>query len=156
VPRVAETFHLRGWLAAFAALSVLFAGTARGDVADGGAPADGGAAASAPPTAPVDAVDAAAGVGADAGPAPAPPLPSDLATPPDLAPPTTTATIATTTLVDAPASGEAAEPPRPITRRLWFWLAISGAVIAAVAIGIAVQSPTVNRPGCPTGYVCPP
>ena len=158
MPRVVETFHLRGCLAAFAALSGLFAATARGDGTDGGVPADGGA-----PPAVGAALDAAAAAGPDAGPTPplpsdlaTPPLPSDLATPPDLAPPTPTATVATTPLVDTPSSAEAAEPSRPITRRLWFWLAISGAVVAAVAIGIAVRSPTVNRPDCPSGYVCPP
>ena len=49
-----------------------------------------------------------------------------------------------------------AEPPRPITRRLWFWLAVTGAVVAGVLIGIAVAEPDPRRaPDCPSDYVCP-
>jgi hypothetical protein len=48
------------------------------------------------------------------------------------------------------------EPPRPITRRLWFWMAITGAVVAGVLIGLAVRDPSHTRPDCPPDYVCPP
>jgi hypothetical protein len=133
-------------LSAFAALAVLYTQAARGDVVD-----DAGVSA-------VDAGVSAADAGVvDAAPvdaAPPPPPSSELATPPQLAPPTTSATLATSPFVDTP-TPEQAEPPRPITRRLWFWLAITGLIVTGVAIGIAVQSPTVNRPECPAGYVCP-
>jgi len=49
-----------------------------------------------------------------------------------------------------------AEPPRPITRRLWFWMAITGVVAGAILIGVAVRNPTRTRPECPPDYVCPP
>jgi len=140
-----STRHLRGCLTAYAALAFLWAQTARGDVADGGAPRDA-------------AVADAAAAGTDASaPAPVPaPVPGELAMPPDLVAPTTSAqvTMTETPLVDTPAATQA-EPPRPITRRLWFWLAIAGVVVGAAAIAIAVQSPSVSRPDCPAGYVCP-
>ena len=143
--------HPRSCLAAFAALAVLFAQAARGDVFDGGVPADAG-------VADVGAGGGAADVGAGGGVVDVdaglpPPPPSEIATPPELAP-TTTATVTTTPLIDTP-TPEQAEPPRPITRRLWFWMAVTGLIVTGVAIGIAVQSPNVNRPGCPPGYVCP-
>ena len=132
-------------MSAFAALAVLYAQAARGDMVDAGVSA-------------VDAAVMTTDAGAvDAAPADAaapPPPPRELATPPELAPPTTSATLATSPFVDTPAP-EQAEPPRPITRRLWFWLAITGLIVTGVAIGIAVQSPTVNRPDGPAAYVCP-
>jgi len=131
------TLPLRGCLSALAALAFLYAQTARADVADGGVPADAAAVS-----------DAAAG--GDAG----GPAPGELVTPPELTAPTTTATLAATPFVDTPAPTET-EPPRPITRRLWFWMAVAGVIVGAVAIGIAVRNPTVSRPDCPTGYVCP-
>ena len=75
-------------------------------------------------------------------------------TPPDLSLPVPTAPTATTTVAGAPPPSEV-EPPRPITRRLWFWLAVSGIIVAAAVGIIAVQNPTVTRPDCPSGYVCP-
>ena len=48
-----------------------------------------------------------------------------------------------------------AEPARPITRRLWFWLAVTGVVAAGVVIGVAVHNPNHTRPDCPPDYVCP-
>jgi hypothetical protein len=138
--------QLRVCLSAFAALAMLCAQVARGDVGDGGVSvADAGVSA---------AVDAGAADAAPVDAAAAPPPSGELAMPPELAPPTTSATLTTTPLVDTP-TPEQAEPPRPITRRLWFWMAITGLVITGVAIGIAVHNPTVNRPGCPDGYVCP-
>jgi hypothetical protein len=127
-------------LSALVALAVVFAQAARADVGDGGAPADA-------------AVTTDAGGGIDAG-APAPALP-ELSTPPELAPPSTSATVSTPTpLIDTPTPAQA-EPPRPITRRLWFWMAITGVIVAAVGVGIAVHNPKVNRPECPQGYECP-
>jgi hypothetical protein len=134
------------FLSAFAAMAVLYTQAARGDVPDAGpSAADAG----------VVIVDAGVADAAPVDAAPPPPPRSELATPPELAPPTTSATLTTTTpLVDTP-TPEQTEPPRPITRRLWFWMAITGLVITGVAIGIAVHNPTVNRPGCPAEYVCP-
>ena len=137
------TLHLRGCLAALAGLAFLYAQTARADGADGGAPGD---AAVSDATVPATATGSADAAG---------PAPGELAMPPELATPTTTATVGTTPLVDTTAP-EQAEPPRPITRRLWFWMAVAGVIVGAVAIGIAVRNPTVSRPDCPTGYVCPP
>ncbi|HEY7371535.1 MAG TPA: hypothetical protein VIF57_05100 [Polyangia bacterium] len=132
-------------MSAFAALAVLYAQAARGDVADAGVPAADASAVTA---------DAGAADAAPADAAPAPPPRGELATPPELATTTTAAALTTTPLVDTPTPAEA-EPPRPITRRLWFWMAITGLVITGVAIGLAVQNPTVKRPDCPGGYVCP-
>jgi len=47
------------------------------------------------------------------------------------------------------------EPVRPITRRLWFWMALTGVVVAGVLVGIAVRNPGHTRPECPADYVCP-
>jgi hypothetical protein len=47
------------------------------------------------------------------------------------------------------------EPPRPITRRLWFWIAVSCVIVGATAVIMAVQNPSTTRPDCPSGYVCP-
>ena len=80
-----------------------------------------------------------------------PPAPSP---PPDLTLNETSATLSTT-MAPAPPLASEPEPPRPITRRLWFWLAISGAVVAASLVVIAAQNPSIERPDCPSGYVCP-
>ena len=135
------TLPLRGCLSAFAALAFLYAQTARGGVSDGGVPADAAVSDAA-------VSDAAAG-GEVGGPAPA-----ELVTPPELATPTTSATVIAAPLVDT-AVPDQAEPPRPITRRLWFWMAVAGVIVGAVAIGIAVRNPSVSRPDCPAGFVCP-
>jgi hypothetical protein len=137
------TLHLRRLVWVFAALAVLFAQTgARGDTGDGGAP---------PPDAATAGADEAA-AGGDAG-APTP-ASGALATPPEFAPAATSATLTTTPLIDAPTPAQA-EAPRPITRRLWFWMAITGVVVGAVLIGIAVKNPSVTRPACPSDYTCP-
>jgi hypothetical protein len=81
-----------------------------------------------------------------------PPEPSP---PPDLTLSTTSASMTTTMAPAAPPPPSEVEPPRPITRRLWFWLAISGAVVAASLVVMATQNPTIERPECPSGYVCP-
>lgn len=121
---------------------MLLAHVARADVdGDGGAaPVDAGVAAA--------AIDAGAGVGTD-GASP----PSELARPPEL--PAASATSVATAMLAQPTRAET-EPPRPITKRLWFWLAVTGVVAGAVLIGIAVSNPTHTRPDCPPDYVCPP
>ncbi len=129
------TPHLRRWIwtaAVAAALLVVtaLATTVRADV-DGGAPG---------------AIDAA--VLETLAP------PPELAAPPNLSLPAPTASMATPTEAGAPPPSEV-EPPRPITRRLWFWLAVSGVIIAASLAVIAVQNPSIERPDCPSGYVCP-
>jgi hypothetical protein len=124
---------------------------ARGDAGDGGAPA-ADATVTGPDAGTGAGATSGAGAGGDAA-APIPP-PVELAKPPELAAPSTSATLATPSAFDAPLTPEA-EPPRPITRRLWFWLAITGVIIGAVAIGIAVHNPSVSRPDCPAGYACP-
>jgi hypothetical protein len=131
--------HLRRFIpaAAAAALIVLLAAPARADV-DGGVPADA-------------AVDGGVIDGAVLETLAPPP---ELAAPPDLSLPAPTAAMATPTVAGAPPPSEV-EPPRPITRRLWFWLAVSGIIVAASVAVIAVQNPTTTRPDCPSGYVCP-
>ena len=132
------TPHLRRWcfpLWAAAALIFLLVGPARADV-DGGAPSDAG----------VAAIDGAIFETL----APPPPSP-----PPDLTLSTTSATLSTTMTEAAPPPPAEVEPPRPITRRLWFWLAISGAVVLGSLIVIAAQNPSIDRPECPPDYVCP-
>ena len=69
-------------------------------------------------------------------------------------PPAITREPIATMMLATPAPVEA-EPARPITRRLWFWLAVAGAVVAGVLIGVAVQNPTTRSPDCPPDYVCP-
>ena len=123
--------------AAAAALIVWLAAPARADV-DGGVPGDAGIGAGAVDAAVLETL--------------APP--PELAAPPDLSLPVPTAPTATTTVAGAPPPSEV-EPPRPITRRLWFWLAVSGIIVAAAVGIIAVQNPTTTRPDCPSGYVCP-
>jgi hypothetical protein len=118
-------------------LIVLLAAPARADV-DGGVPADAS-------TAPV-VIDGA--VLETLAP------PPELAAPPDLSLPAPTAAMATPTVAGAPPPSEV-EPPRPITRRLWFWLAVSGIIVAASVGIIAIKNPTTTRPDCPSGYVCP-
>jgi hypothetical protein len=121
-----------------AVLTTLLAmSAAHAQVADGGASSDAGAA----PT----ALDAAALVAEVGAPAPVTKAP---------APPPTVDQIATMMLATAPPIE--AEPPRPITRRLWFWLAVTGAVVAGVLVGVAVHNPNHTRPDCPPDYVCPP
>jgi hypothetical protein len=121
--------------AAAAALITLLAAPARADV-DGGVPSDAG----------VNVIDAA--ILETLAP------PPELAAPPDLSLPAPTAAMATPTVAGAPPPSEV-EPPRPITRRLWFWLAVSGIIVAAAVGIIALQNPTTTRPDCPSGYVCP-
>lgn len=118
--------------------TLLAVSAAHAQVADGGAPGDAGAA----PT----ALDAAALV-AEVGP------PPPVTKAPE-APPPTADQIATMMLATAPPID--AEPTRPITRRLWFWLAVTGAVVAGVLVGVAVRNPNHTRPDCPPDYVCPP
>jgi hypothetical protein len=125
-------------------LVVLLAQPARGDV-DGGAP--GGADA-----APVTVTETG---GPDAAAAPAapaiPPAPSELATPPEL---TSASLTKSEPQLVAPPPGDV-EPPRPITRRLWFWIAVSAAIVVTTGVVMTVQNPSTTRPGCPDGYVCP-
>jgi hypothetical protein len=133
------TPHLRRsscWAAA--ALICLLAGTARADV-DGGVPSDAGAG--------PGAIDGAVFETLAPPPPPSPP--------PDLTLSETSATMSTTMTEAVPPPPAEVEPPRPITRRLWFWLAISGAVVAASIAVMAVQNPSTERPDCPSGYVCP-
>ena len=125
-------------------MALLLARPARANV--GGGAGDGG---SAMPDAGADAAVAIGGFDAGAAPDAAPP--AELARPPELS----SATLSSTpTLIGTP-SPEETEPPRPITRRLWFWMAVSGAIVAAVLVGIAVRNPNVTKPECPSGYVCP-
>ena len=142
--------HLRRWIWAAAALVVLLAAPARGQVAaanDGGAPADA-------------AVTEAGRTDGAPAPAPAPALaapaastgPSELATPPELS----SAQMSTTTSLIGTPTPEQVEPPRPITRRLWFWMAITGAIVVGTVVGMALYNPNTTRPDCPSGYVCPP
>jgi hypothetical protein len=131
--------HSRRWIWAAATLSILLAAPARADV-DGGAASDAG-------TAPATPVDAAVFETLAPPPPPSPP--------PDLTLTETSATLSTTMAPAPPLIASEPEPPRPITRRLWFWLAISGAVVAASLVVIAVQNPSVERPDCPSNYVCP-
>jgi len=136
------TLNSRRWTwAAATALIVMLAAPARADV-DGGAPNDAGTAALAPT--PIDAA-----VFETLAPPP-PPSP-----PPDLTLNETSATLSTTMAPAPPLIASEPEPPRPITRRLWFWLAISGAVVAASLVVVAAQNPSTERPECPSGYVCP-
>jgi len=132
-----------------AVLAVVLARPARADVRDGGVTgADAGPGADAAARA-----DAATIVGGfDAAPAPfAAPPPTEPARPPELS----SATLSSTpTLIGTPSPAEA-EPPRPITKRLWFWMAVSGAVVAAVLVGMVVRHPNVTHPECPPDYVCP-
>jgi hypothetical protein len=72
--------------------------------------------------------------------------------PPELAP--VPSTTVAQPLIDNPTPAQA-EPPRPITRRLWFWMAMTGLVIGVVVAGIAINNPNTTRPECPSGYVCP-
>lgn len=109
----------------------------RAQVADGGAPVDAGAAAA--------VVDAAA---AEVAPAPPP-----VAKAPE--PASVSASRVATMMLATPAPVEA-EPSRPMTRRLWFWLAVTGVIVGGVLIGIAVRNPNHTKPECPSGYVCPP
>jgi hypothetical protein len=141
----------RRWTGTAAALVVLtLAAPARGDVGDGGAPADAGAGAAA------QAVDAAgAGVGdVDAEPAEAPAAAAgtELATPSEIS---SAQLPAKTPLIGEPTPAEA-EPPRPITRRLWFWMAVTGVAVGSVLLGMTLSNPNTTRPECPAGYVCPP
>jgi hypothetical protein len=115
--------------------TLLAVSAAHAQVADGGAPSDAAAA-----TATVDAALPATDGGAP--------------TPAAKAPPPTADQIATMMLATAPPID--AEPTRPITRRLWFWLAVTGAVVAGVLVGVAVRNPNHTRPDCPPDYVCPP
>ena len=134
------------WIWTPAALLVLLALPARAQMTDGGAPADAAPAA-------IDADLVGAGAGADAGVAPAPPpATTELSTPPELS----SAQMSTTTpLVGDPTPAEA-EPPRPITRRLWFWMAVTGVIVVGVLGVMAISNPNTTRPECPSGYVCPP
>ena len=49
------------------------------------------------------------------------------------------------------------EQPKPLFRRVWFWVAVAAVVVAGgVAIGIAAaHDPSHTRPDCPPDYVCP-
>lgn len=119
-------------------LVLLLAQPARGD-ADGGVP--GGA----------DAAAVTETGGPDAASAPVvPTAPPELATPPELS--SASLTKSEPQLVTPPAD---VEPPRPITRRLWFWVAVSCAIVVTAGLVLAVQNPSTTRPDCPAGYVCP-
>jgi hypothetical protein len=132
--------HLRRLIWTFAplVLVLLVAQPARGD-ADGGVPG-------------TEAAPATESGGFDASAAPSvPSAPPDLATPPELS----SASIANSEpALVGPAPADV-EPPRPITRRLWFWIAVSCAIVAATGLIMAVQNPSTTRPDCPSGYVCP-
>jgi len=139
--------HRRRWIGwAAAALVVWLAAPARGDVApasDGGAPADA-------------AVTEAGRADAATAPTPAPAPSSErsaLATPPELS--TSAQMTTTTSLIGVPTPAQV-EEPRPITRRLWFWMAITGVIVVGSLVGVALYNPTTTRPECPSGYVCPP
>ena len=67
--------------------------------------------------------------------------------------PAVTANRVSTMMLATPAPVE--EPPRPITHRLWFWLAVAGAVVAGVLVGVAIENPNHTHPDCPPDYVCP-
>jgi len=110
---------------------------ARAQVADGGAPVDANAAAALVDAAPVDAA--------------APPAP-EVTKAPD---PAASANRVATMMLATPAPVDA-EPPRPITRRLWFWLAVTAVIAGGVLLGVAVRSPGHTKPECPSDYVCPP
>jgi hypothetical protein len=112
------------------------AAPARADVGDGGAPADA-----------TQAVTIDAGAGPDGAPPPV-----ELARQPES--PSAAANRVATMMLATPAPVDA-EPPRPITRRLWFWMAITGVIAAGVLIGVAVHDPNRTRPECPPDYVCP-
>lgn len=129
--------HCPHWAAA--GLIVLLTTPARADVdggVAGGSAVDGG----------MVAIDAAVFETLAPPPPPSPP--------PDLTLSTTSASMSTTMAPAAPPPPSEVEPPRPITRRLWFWLAVSGAIVAASLVVIATQNPTIERPDCPSGYVC--
>ena len=143
--------HLRRatwWAAAALVVWLAAPAPARGQVApanDGGAPVDA-------------AVSEAGRADAAAAPAPAPapppsPGPSELATPAELS---TAAEMTTTTALIGVPTPEQVEEPRPITRRLWFWMAITGVIVVGALVGVALYNPTTTRPECPSGYVCPP
>ena len=140
---------MRRWICTIAALALLLALSALPARANVGA-GDGGTGA---PDAGLGA-DAAIVIGGfDAG-ADAPPdapAPTELARPPELS----SATLSSTPALIGTPSPEETEPPRPITRRLWFWMVVSGAIVTAVLVGIAVRNPNVTKPECPSGYVCP-
>jgi hypothetical protein len=143
------TLSLRRWFClalawAAAALICLLAVPGRADVDGGAPPSDAGGA---PSDAGVAEIDGAVFETLAPPPPPSPP--------PDLTLPATSATLSTTMVEAAPPPAAEEEPPRPITRRLWFWLAISGAVVAASLVVMAVRNPSVERPDCPEGYVCP-
>ena len=67
--------------------------------------------------------------------------------------PAVTANRVSTMMLATPAPVE--EPPRPITHRLWFWLAVAGAVVAGVLVAVAIENPNHTHPDCPPDYVCP-
>jgi hypothetical protein len=138
--------HLRRASHTAAALLTLLAATAtaRADGPDGGAPADGAAAAVglSAPVVPLDAGAAEPAAPGIAEPAKTLEAPSERA-----------ARVATMMLATAP---PIEEPPKPITHRLWFWLAVAAVVAGGVAIGIAAtHDPSRTRPECPPNYVCP-
>jgi hypothetical protein len=156
--------HRRRWIGwAAAALVVWLAAPAQGQVVapanDGGAPADAavteaGRADAVPSSAPAPSpAPAPSELATPPAPAPSPaPASSELATPPEL----TSAQMSTTTsLIGVPTPAQV-EEPRPITRRLWFWMAITGVIVVGSLVGMALYNPNTTRPECPSGYVCPP
>jgi hypothetical protein len=121
-----------------------FAPAARAQVGDGGVPrGDAAVTAPAPAPAPVDA-----GAGVDV---PLAPL-EMMARPPEPAPVSTTAVA--TAMLATPAPAET-EPPRPITRRLWFWMAITGVLVGAVLIGSRGEEPESHAARVPAGLRVP-
>ena len=134
---------LRRAIGTAAALIVLLAaGGARAQVAtDGGAPLDAGFGVGIVVDGGAPEVAAAAATSIDAG------APAEL--------PSVRASRIATMMLATPSTPEV-EPPRPITRRLWFWMAITGVIVAGVLVGVAIHDPNRTRPECPTGYVCPP
>ena len=42
----------------------------------------------------------------------------------------------------------------PVYKKVWFWLAIGGAVAVLVLTGVALTATSSSKPSCPTGFQC--